>query len=351
MSRIKPLLSIIFISGFFIVSGSAFAAGDNTKGIVVWKLEKKTGVSKNDIDSISGMITSDVEKYSGRKVVSEADIRTILKGEETRQKCGVEDTSCIAEIGAALGVPEAISGDLGRVGNIWVLNLRRINIRDAEVIKRATRQMDGDIDDLMLVVPSAVAELFGKEQPTLPGILSVQTTPEGAVVMSGQRELGQTPLKKRLEAGEYTLTVRLDGYLETTRKVTIKSGEKTSSTLTLTRIPMNPYKLYGHMTFWSGLGLVALGSVFTGMTKVKMDEHDDMLGKGDVEAAQDARDTSKTYGGLAVTGYSIGGALMVTGLVLWILSPGDEAWANEHLLSAGPIDDGRGFGLSVGGKW
>ena len=27
----------------------------------------------------------------------------------------------------ALGVPEVVSGDLGRVGEVWILNLRRID--------------------------------------------------------------------------------------------------------------------------------------------------------------------------------------------------------------------------------
>ena len=137
---------------------------DNSKGIMVWGLEQKSGVSANDIDSISGIITSKVEEYSGRKIVSEADIKTVLRGEEARQQCGVEGSStCMVEIGAALGVPEAVSGDLGYVGNIWVLNLRRVNLRTSGVIKRASRQVEGDLTSLVRIIPSAVGELFGKK--------------------------------------------------------------------------------------------------------------------------------------------------------------------------------------------
>ena len=317
---------------------------------MVWQLEAKTGVSDNDITSISGLLTSKVENYSGRKVVSEADIQTILKGEEQKQRCGVDGTSCIAEIGAALGVPEAVSGDVGRVGTIWVLNLRRINIRTSEVIGRTTRQMDGDIDDMMLVIPGAVAEIFGKPQPKLPGILSVSSDPEGAIVMSGERELGRTSFKIRLDPGKYTLSIRLEDHLQVDRKVTIQSGKKTPATVTLIAIPMNPYKLYGHVTFWSGLGIAALGGVFTGLSSAKMGEHDSKLNEGDGEGAKSARDTSKVYGGVAIAGYTLGGALMITGTVLWILSPGDEAWARENLLSVGPTDDG-GMMISLAGRW
>ena len=112
-------------------------AAKTSDGIMVWKLELKSGVTQDDIDSISGFVTLEVEKHSGKKAVSDADIHTILKGEEAKQQCGVDGTSCIAEIGSALGVPEAISGDLGRMGDYWILNLRRINVRRAEVIARS----------------------------------------------------------------------------------------------------------------------------------------------------------------------------------------------------------------------
>ncbi len=138
-------------------------------GIVVWELEKKSGVSREDIDSITGIVTAKVEEFSGRKVISNADILTVLKGEETRQKCGAEGSdSCMAEIGAALGVPEAVSGDLGHVGEIWVLNLRRVNLRSVGVLKRASRQVEGDLTDLVRVVPCVVGELFGVKVPEPP---------------------------------------------------------------------------------------------------------------------------------------------------------------------------------------
>jgi len=135
------------------------------QGIVVWQLEAKTGVSQADVDSLSGYVTSEVEKYSGLSVISQADIRTVLQAEETKQKCGEEgDTdSCLTEICNALGVPEAVSGDLGRVGDLWILYLRRVDMNSVKVIKRSSRKTSGDITALVNALPGAVAELFGKK--------------------------------------------------------------------------------------------------------------------------------------------------------------------------------------------
>lgn len=144
----------------------SYVFGD--EGILVWRLEAKTGVTEKDIDSLSGLLTSEVEKQSGRKVISEADIATLLQGEEEKYRCGAVDTACMTEISGALGVPETVSGDLGRVGNVWILNLRRLDVRKVEVLRRVTKQAKGDVTAIVEVLPVAVAELFARElSPTL----------------------------------------------------------------------------------------------------------------------------------------------------------------------------------------
>lgn len=235
-------------------------AKDATRqGIVVWRLEAKTGVTEKDIDSISGYITSEVEKYSGMKVVSDADIKTILSGEEKLQQCGADSTSCIAEIGSALGVPEAVSGDLGKMGDYWILNLRRINVRSATVISRVGRQIKGDVNALIEAVPGAVAELFGKEAPK-----PVEKEPEAKV------ESPAEPAKK-----------------------------------------MNAYRIAAFSTFFPGLALVAFG----GIAQWQMNRAQDDYDGGD----RGAQDRHSTWKGLSAAGYAVGGAAMATGIVLWIV--------------------------------
>ena len=168
MNRLVGLVSLCMLLMTFGLISQAFAEEDRP-GIVVWRIEANSGVNVKDIESLSGYLDAEVEKYSGMQVVSQADIETVLRGEETRQKCGVKgSTTCMAEIGAALGVPEAVSGDLGRVGDIWILNLRRVNIRAMGVIKRVSRQAKGKTITVMVeALSGAVEELFEKEEEGL----------------------------------------------------------------------------------------------------------------------------------------------------------------------------------------
>lgn len=412
---------VLLLTFLFLASVPAVAGNDG--GIVVYRLEQKRGVHEKDIDSISNFIASQVEKYSGRKVISEADMRTILRGEEIRQKCGSEDTSCVAEIGAALGVPEAVSGDLGKLESFWMLNLRRINVNPPEVIKRSSRDIEGTMDDLIRALPGAVAELFGLqagEKPKVfkapttgalamnskpegaevkidgrtagrtplekslkvgtykvrlerrgyrsrerdirilpgettelvfeleripPGRLYVESEPSGAALLLDGTEKGRTPFEQKLEVGEYKLELKLDGYKTTEESVTVKSEETMRLSLTMERdYPMNPYKKWGHAAFWSGLGISAImGGLGTGMAKKTADDYK----AGD----PDKYEENGKWAGVMYSGWILGGSLMVTGIVLWALSPGDREWYEKHAVSAAPSDDGKGGLVSFSRSW
>ena len=426
----NKVITLLFVSILLCLALPAQAGG--AKGVVVWRLVPNEGVDEKDIDIISGFIASQVELHSEGKVISEGDIKTILKGEETRQKCGVNDTSCIAEIGNALGVPEAISGELGKLGSFWMLNLRRINVREAEVIKRSSRNIEGSIDDLIRALPAAVADLFGAEPveagavvgkaPEIaspPGTLIVTTIPPGASIAINGRKLGVSPysgdlpvgehavtatlkgylngegkvtiqsgassklnlellpvqpgslhivsqpqgveieidgksagvapLEQALPPGEHTVTAKLEGYNIQTHKVRMKSGEREELRVSMNLyVPPNPQKRWAQITFWSGLLIAAFGGVATWQAA---DQGEKANSASSSSKLEDYRSASRGWMGGAIAGYSLGGALMITGAVLWFTKPSDEEWERAHGVAVGPMPDGKGVALSFTGRW
>ena len=474
-----------------LVTSSASASD----GIVVWNIDTKRGVDPRDAESISGLIASEVGYYTDREVISEADVYTIIRGEEKKQKCGSNDSVCLTEISGALGVPEAISGDLGKVGDIWILNLRRLMVREARVIARSTRQVEGSISDLVREVPGAVAELFGKKvEPAVgltptgnpmqgalivgthpkgaeifiddkpagkspvtlallegqykivarldkhkdgvsrvivrpkketevslrlapyPGTINVKSQPDGAKVFINDREKGVTPLKLalavikggysvrvekdgfesvsrkvdlkpkedaildfelkklmgtlavastpekaeisidgepggaspvelKLPVGKYKVGARLEGYEVAEKLVSVKAKEKSEVNLALVKtFPMSPYKKWGYISFFSGVGLVGISGIFTWRAKESRDEFEYSGGSSDKTSAVGFMSSS-------LVGYTLGAAMMATGVALWILDPGDREWAEKQAVSIGPNPDGRGVALFLSGGW
>ena len=108
---------------------------------------------------------------------------------------------------------------------------------------------------------------------------------------------------------------------------------------------MNPYKMWGHVSFWSGVGLAGLGGVFTGLAAGAA---------GDYKAGNSpagSRDALDRDNGLAVACYVVGGALLATGVSLWILSPGDDDWSNGHAMTLTPAVTPSGGYLVLAGQW
>lgn len=253
---LRSVFSITFFAFFWPVLAIAVepvtsAASPSPKNtVVVWRLEAKSGVEEKDVDSLTGIITAEIEKRMGVKAVSDADVRALVQGEEKRQKCGGGDnSSCIAEIGAALGASEAFSGDLGRVGDYWLLNLRHINVRQGKVVGRAGLRIKGDSNALIEAIPRAVAELFGEAPPSA----------------------------------------------ETAAPAPVASHR---------------FRKAAYATLFSGAALV----VFGGVSQWRMDK-----AKTDFEAGKSgAKSRHALWKGMAVTGYTLGGLAMATGIGLFI---------------------------------
>ena len=149
-------------------------AAAESDAIVVWRLEPKTGVSDKDADAVSAMVTTAVGRVSGRQTIGETDMKALMVGEEKKLSCGAEDTACVAEIGAALGAPESVTGTLSKLGDYWILSLQRLNVRSVSVLGRSERKVKGDLNLLVEAITPAVAELFGK---TAAAPASIDTTP------------------------------------------------------------------------------------------------------------------------------------------------------------------------------
>lgn len=163
-------MRLIFLAVFtiFVFFGptSIFADSAEKDSIVVWRIEPKTGVSDKEADTISGIVTAEVGRTSGKKTVGENEMKALIVGEEMKLSCGAEDMACVAEIGAALGAPESITGTISKMGDYWILTLQRLNVRKVEVISRYETRIKGDVNLLIETIPSAVKELFSaKTEP------------------------------------------------------------------------------------------------------------------------------------------------------------------------------------------
>ena len=160
--RFLPVLAAVGL----LVSLAARAEDAEKVKIAVMELRAEAGIAAGVRDLLYERLLREVEKAGQHEVLGRTDIESMLGLEADRQKLGCfDDSSCIAEIGGALGVRYMLTGNLGRIGESLLFNIKRIDVNQAKAVGRVSRRIKGGTDEQLLdALPSIVAELFGQEQ-------------------------------------------------------------------------------------------------------------------------------------------------------------------------------------------
>jgi len=107
----------------------------------------------------------------------------------------------------------------------------------------------------------------------------------------------------------------------------------------------SPRRTWGHVSFWSGVGLLVLGGVATWQAADAADAYNQSY--GDDKAAADR---SRTWAGVMYTGYFAGAALVTTGVVLWLSGDPPGGTNDQARLQLGTAPGG-GLSMGLRGTW
>lgn len=140
------------------VSTVALAA-PRTK-IAVTEIKNVQGVSAGTATILSDIVVSEVAR-AGHDVVSQSDIKAMIGFEKQKQVLGCsEDSSCLAEIGGALGVDYMLAGQVGQIGTRYRVSVMLVETKKARVVARAAQFCDQNEDALARAAETTVRELL-----------------------------------------------------------------------------------------------------------------------------------------------------------------------------------------------
>jgi hypothetical protein len=69
------------------------------------------------------------------------------------------------------------------------------------------------------------------------GAVNVSSIPSGADVLLDGNFVGNSPAALKLPAGKHTITVKMSGYADWTREISVQSASEVQLTTTLEKIP------------------------------------------------------------------------------------------------------------------
>jgi hypothetical protein len=225
--------------------------------LAVLDLKAERGLDQGLVKLLNELLLSEFTRAQMFEVVGGSDIDSMLKFEEKKRLFGCTDISCLSEIGGALGVEKIAVASIGKVGTQYLTNVKIIDVRLSRVDGRVSHKSPGSEDALMQAITTTVRELLKAR--------------------GGVSEPVPTVTKEAEPAGIGVLPI----------------------------------------TLWStgGAGLAA-GLVFGFLAK----EHQDNANDPGFVGGQLEIDKARTDQLVANIAFGVGGACLVAGLLVWLLS-------------------------------
>lgn len=128
--------------------------------IAVLDLEATEGVLPAVRRTLDELVLTEAQRSGRLQVLGMSDLRAVLGLERQRQLLGCESGECLTELGGQLGVDRLLAGALGKVGDLYYLNLKLIRTSTATVEGRVSREIRGGEAELVEAVRSGVRELL-----------------------------------------------------------------------------------------------------------------------------------------------------------------------------------------------
>jgi hypothetical protein len=142
-------------------AGSAPAHLNGTKiAVLPSQLEKS---AKGQVPELfNDYVMAAVQEAGDFEVIGQEDINTLIGFENQKDLIDCSDTSCIADIGNALGVDRIMAVKVARLQTDWVITAKIINIKAARVESRVNEIVSGNVKNLLQAVPGVVANVFAQ---------------------------------------------------------------------------------------------------------------------------------------------------------------------------------------------
>jgi TolB-like protein len=124
---------------------------------------KSIGIPQALAESLQEHLESNVLHYAHLGVLSRNDMEIILMESKFQYSGICSEEECLAQAGHIVGVKKIITGTVSRIGSIYNVVLKLIDVNTAELQASVNRKHSGYVDGLLDVVEISLRELLGND--------------------------------------------------------------------------------------------------------------------------------------------------------------------------------------------
>ncbi|MBI4650113.1 cache domain-containing protein [Candidatus Desantisbacteria bacterium] len=128
------------------------------------------GIDNEKAKILTGILRQRIFSTGKYDLLAEEDMKTILKNLGLKQQLNYQDSedSIIAELAQSLGIDQMITGAIGKMGNICILDLRLVDAKKAKTINIINKQCLYDDQEIINTATQSILELVGTKTSYLP---------------------------------------------------------------------------------------------------------------------------------------------------------------------------------------
>ncbi len=123
--------------------------------IAVVEFEGKN-ISQSEASILTDRLRNEIFKIGAFQVLEREIVERVL-AEQDFQLSGCTSNECLVEVGKLVGVREIIGGSIGKVGNVFTVSARIVDVETAKILQVTDYDYDGDIGGLLKIGMGEVA--------------------------------------------------------------------------------------------------------------------------------------------------------------------------------------------------
>jgi curli biogenesis system outer membrane secretion channel CsgG len=174
-----------------LLAGATLCFSQQTKiNIAVMTLKAASGISEGEAELITERLNTELFRTGKVNVMERNQMQEILKEQGFQQSGACTDEACLVEVGQLLGVQGLITGSIGKLGSLFLVNLRIIDVRTAQIRQVVSEDIKGDVEDVVGRLSSIARRLLTKPGETAPppAQIAQESQPEPVVAEEEEQE-------------------------------------------------------------------------------------------------------------------------------------------------------------------
>lgn len=129
--------------------GAVFLQAQDRKPLVAISPLQAKKVDPEEVDLISEALAGELQSTGAFRVMERGQMDRILKEQGVQSSGLCDGNECAVEVGKILGIDKIVVGSVGRIGTLFIINTRLVDVQTGEILASVRRTKDGELKDVL----------------------------------------------------------------------------------------------------------------------------------------------------------------------------------------------------------